>query len=254
MSLEETYVPLEEALELHKKQQHLLPTVTKWRTENEYGELPRDLQGGAPKAFLLRQIATTRVEDAIFLLKAEQAGLRPTWLEHTADQFSFASALKRSYLHPLVITGVDRSPTPRSRKHRLVRNFDRLGGTKLIDIKTDDGRNITDVHHSMQDRVFGNVVRHDLGSWIQGSGRMAKSYYPTMLSLAIAHGIMFEDYVAGVSDKELFEFRRLVFLPAYKIVCDQFGVMPLIVRMPKSDNLKYFIDQANWQSLPYVHL
>lgn len=226
---------------LNRQNSGVRERVEKWWREKgfDFPTLP-DVEN---MAVLARQVATCRFEDVVFREMAMASGLTPTWLEYSADRFFNISNYKRSLLHPYMSSGLNKKKELISKKERLC-DSTIWNGYPLRDIVTDTGISLVDHHHSLQNLVFGEVVRQDLSDLlVRMSG--ASGYYPFYLSLFLAHGVLFEDYHGGESGRVLSRFTEDTFEPAWRYVFEEFGLTPIIVALPWWDGMQYYPDSSD---------
>jgi len=237
---ERFYIELREARRVLKERVGLRRTVEKhW--EDKGLKFPHELANtNLLLAFLARHLATARYEDLAFVLLTEKAGLQPIWLTYTADRFVTCSPVKVSYLQPRIVKGFGRRCLI-VLKYQLanpkVADRNRM---RLCDIRTYSGEPLVDWHRRLFEAVYPGARVVDLSEPLQALGK-AKDYYPLFLSLAVAHGVLFEDYHGGESGERLNSFTEEVFEPAFEEVINTFGAPPLIVKLPWWRELGYYV-------------
>lgn len=170
-------------------------------------------------------------------------------MEHTKGSLSTHSPFKRSLLHPCFYMR-------RGRSGGIVVETKRLAAIqekrmqRLSEVVLDDGASLVEYHHRLH-KIFGlhdSVV--DLSSFFSQFGG-AEKYYTAYMSLFVAHAVIFEDYHEGEEEGAILDtLTKDIFLPACDRLKQEFGVGPLIVKMPWHDNLRYYAppDGTEWQT------
>lgn len=236
------------------RRQPLRYQIEAWWLENGWGNPPIvQAMEGRLCGVLTRHIATFRYEDGLFSLMAKEAGLHPVWLEYVDDKFVDVSPYKRSLLRPTLCFGRGRRGGFKLRKENLVANEGFWRGKPLQNIVTDQGEQLVSWHHVLQDEMLRGFLtespkRTDCSEWLAKVSPTAYGYYEAYLSCFIAHAVLFEDFHGGESGQELDSFTRGIFEPAWKRVHEQFGVSPLIVRLPWWESLGYYPGDGEWRS------
>lgn len=258
------YIALEEARETLRSRQRLRNEVEAWWQENGWGAppIPEDDNLG----ILARQMWTGRGEDVLFYIMAQRAGLTPCFSSYLGDHFIRTSNLKLSYIQPTLFKGLgkrsgkpmtERVPLARvevCEKHSLkelrwqVIQRGRRSTNTGLEYPHGIG-SLADLHAQHQDLVFGEApLRFDITSWYRRIGP-CREYYRGLLSLYIAHGVLFEDYFGGESGGMLDAFTRDIFLPAWQEVTERFGVQPMMVRLPWWTELGWYPrNRADWEN------
>jgi hypothetical protein len=241
------YIPLSEAAAALRARQPLREEVMRF-WESEGATFPTELMQLRPSAVWARQLVSWRFEDVLFADMARQARLPTFWYPYEGDRFVSLSSLKRSYVHPVIAEGIDRNGNIINRRQRLVKRPERCDRQLLSDIVTDCGQRLVDWHRRRWDQFYGigtvvDATTHKL-SW----GNTLQRDYLGLMSLFIAHGVLFEDYHGGESGDALDRFTLDVFEPAFAAVTRWFGVSPLIVRMPWSPSLALYPSE-HWNTL-----
>ena len=240
------YVELEHAREVLLSRQKLREKVPEfWIKQGvefptrKFNELPLI-------AFCARQLVTFRFEDAVFLQMAEKSGLTPLWSPLVDDTFTVVSSLKRSYVQPYMATGLNKNGQLITVRNRLVKDPHTRSRIPLKDLVADDGANIAAWHYDRWlQATAGSGLMLDATEFKSGWGGNTQRYYLGLLSLFVAHGVLFEDYHGGESGGALGGFTARVFEPAFATIEAYFGVKPLIVRLPWWRELAYYPDE-NW--------
>ncbi len=238
----EFYVGLAEAGAELASRSYLRPAVEQWWKDRGLS-MPELLTTSLkPQGFLCRQLATFRYEDATFVIMAEKAGLSPAWLPYEGDVFADISPLKRSYIEPVYVAGVGRNGGMRKVGTRLVSgNVAELNGRPLMHVVTNQGTSLVDYHCGNLRTLYNRAQVADVTPILRKAGGTPRRYYPALLSLLVAHGVLFEDYHGGESGGKLSAFTTDVFEPAFQQVEQTFGVKPLIVRLPWWGELGHYV-------------
>lgn len=267
------YVRLDQAREQLAAREAMRAQVEEWWEQQGWGRAPIPTHAPPNLAVLSRNCATARIEDCVFMLLAMQAGLVPCWSSYDGDRMCAGSRVKASYLAGKVITGANRkgeplcmphwwlqSMTKREIRERGLRTstgdhphhrFDGVVLRELI-VPGSAHERLPDYlanHQSMmlRDWLPGGLQRFDITQWYRQAGfRTSSEYYIALLSLAIAHGVLFEDFHGGESGDQLGEFTRTVFQPAFRELEQIFGVKPLITPLPWWREMAYFPITHNW--------
>jgi hypothetical protein len=244
-----TYTDLSKSKETLRERTLLKEKVEKWWKANGLW-VPSFLaqnNDGMPFGVFVRQIATFRYEDALFLLLAESGNLQPMWLEYTIDRFSVASPFKTSLLKRTVCDGRGRNGGYRLRVERLG-NIHSASGSLLSTIDTDSGEKLVDIHHRIFDRFVGERQREDLSSWLHAAGNCARNFYDAYFSLFVAHCILFENYEEEENGKKSVELYGIA-QSAFNNNLERFGAEPLIVAMPTwQEKLAFYPQRSDWRN------
>ena len=206
-----------------------------------------------PSAFLARQLATFRFEDAVFLRMAEEANLYPLWSPFSVDKYSGKSSLKRSYVQPQIADRFNKNGEVITCKKRLIKDLGVCQPDPLRELVADDGSNIMAWHLNRWFMATGGGLLLEASSYKSGWNISLERSYLGFLSLFISHAVLFEDFHGGESGNELNTFTSKVFEPAFKKVEDYFGVRPLIVKLPWWKELGFYPDDewvTDWRNRP----
>lgn len=219
------YTPLEEAK---------AEIWHRWNNESLKKEVVGYLGGflpeffSAPRAILVRDVATPDVECMHFVDLAQKIDLMPTVFEGSDDKFVSLASDKMGLVKLSFFDGYDKN-------HHLRHHY-----KKIIDIPANDGKifneintlwgeNLVDFHHRLlNEYVPQKVELFDDLQWYRetiGGSTMAKDYYKILLAFFVVHGIQFENYITDESEQGFFEE---VVKPAFDFVTEKFGVRPLI--------------------------
>lgn len=223
---------------------HLRKKVEEWMQAQGWGfpKMPEEKY----LAMLGRHVATSRYEDIVFMLMARRAGLRPMWMEYTADQLVCVSPFKRGLLKYQTCSGRGRNGGYKTKSVKLA-SIENWKSRPIRDVVISTSRKrVVDHHHELQDRMLGNPLRMDFSYWLAKIGK-ARRYYTAYLAMFVAHGVLFEDYHGGESGDELNGFTGQIFEPSFAEVKRIFGVQPLIVPMPWKNEFAFYPEDPNWR-------
>jgi hypothetical protein len=204
------------------------------------GSLPVGWPEGPPIATLNRYLATGRFEDIVFAHSAVSLGLRPYWPTYLAEKYTSVNAEKVSCLRPRV-----QRPKMQVSRQWLVQDPRSVEGLPLGEILV--GRAcLPAVHALARGQVLTPEVvlnTFDVSHWNQeqaqrfgarpDADRLAPHYYHAVMAQYVCHGVLFEDFDGGPNaNSGLSRFVQEVVNPAITSVTSQFGLKPLIVRLP----------------------
>jgi hypothetical protein len=240
------YTPLEQAYCTLEERRSLRGSVEKYWSSRGF-TVPA-VFSQEPLGFICRHIATGRYEDCVFILMTERAGLRPLWLTYTGDRFVTCSPVKFSYLRPRIVTGfANCSNNPIVKKLKLADPvLVEAARTPLSDIRTENGEPLVEWHRRILSAVYPEAAVIDLSGIFKKCGG-AKGYYPLLLSLAVSHGVLFEDFHNGESGESLRGFTEKIFEPSFWEVSRLFGKPPVIVPLPWRREFGYYVGLADWR-------
>lgn len=245
MDSAEFYFTPEQAAAHLPGREHLKAAVEKWWLKETGCDLSRIFNNGQ-KAFLARQIASFRYEDGVYVILAQRAGLIPHWLEYTGDKFSEESSLKRSYLRPQFCFGRGRKGGLKCGPALVLADFNQWRGKSLNTIMTIEGQSLVEWHHAHFKKMWPEAVNIDFTPWLISLGSPAR-YYPLFLALAVAHGILFENFHGGESESKLNAFAKRIFEFAWREVVCRFGERPLIAPLPWQPEFALYPGDSNWR-------
>ncbi len=240
------YVSTSQAIDLLASRYSLRTAVKEWWLEKEWGIPP--IPASNNLAVLARHVGTFRYEDALFFEMARLMGLHPTWMEYRNDRMFVGSNSKRSLCHPKMSEGRRNKNGELIIVTKKLANPNQWEGRPLNTIVLDNGQPMIEWHNEHQDRMLSGkkYSRFDITPWYREIGPV-REYYVGLLSLFVAHGVLFEDYHGGESGGGLDSFTQEVFTPAWELVRNKFGVEPLIVKLPWWPELGYYPSTINWR-------
>lgn len=219
------YFSLEEAREEMKKRWNN-KELRKKVEESLKGDLPDILKSG-PRAVISRHVMSPNFELLNFLRATKEMKFDPVGFEYLNDKFVTKNEDKYYLGKMFFYEGLGKKGGVKTSSIKIV-DFDSFDGKKILDGKTLSGENFVSVHHTLVSSVLSleNIV--DMSEYYARNGGHASRYYKYILSLFISHGVLFENFLLNGFYTDL---TRDIFLPAYKQICVEFGVKPLIVRL-----------------------
>lgn len=149
--------------------------------------LTRKNPNGRLNAFSELPIATYRNKDKAFLyLSSVMFDLNPVWLEYHQDKYTQFS--KPKTLNLVLNTGGER-------KLKIACPAEN-DGKKLSEIQTVFGESLVNFHHRLWDSLPERHLRQkfEISAFLQQFGG-AREYYFYVLSLSIAHGVLFKIFI-----------------------------------------------------------
>lgn len=227
-ALKEVYTPLTTALkELEKRRTN---KALRKKVATFLKDFPAEFFSEEPKVVLVRSIITPNRELFHFLKKIRPTGLTPLLLEYNS-KFVAKNPEKYHLCRPHY--HVD--DTEQYRTEKIV-NFNTNEGKNMYRIPTTKGVSLYKYHHKLLQNTFPNLCTDNVfefTKWFNSTRVLDETYYFYYLSIFLVQGILFENFL--VQDKEEREFFITKGYPAFKKVCKEFGVKPLIVRLlPKA--------------------
>ncbi|MGM0628819.1 MAG: hypothetical protein ACQESA_00120 [Patescibacteria group bacterium] len=218
---------------------------------------------GVPYAILARNIPTFRYEDAVFVKMAERVGLTPLWMGYSEDFMVSASSDKISLINPVFAMRMGKNGGVVLEKKRIA-CCEKNEGKKLSEIVCNNGGgSLKEFHRKQLLSFYPEALTWDFSGKAKELGGRAVFYYTHFLSLAISHGVLFEDYHGDGSDWQLNRFTNNVFEPAFKEVKELFGCAPVIVKMSWRKELDYYPSvnfvnynkkEVPWKEQPFARL
>jgi hypothetical protein len=201
------------------------------------GGLPQE-----PAAAIWRQVGTPDDEFRRFLQVAQRAALKPVCLEFLEDKFSARNFTKYSLANLAFKQGVDKNKHIFVEREKII-DFAQADGKRMKDVTTLWGASLSDFHREFLCSVFpqmsGAVI--DISDWLKAGGSGPKEFYVGILSLAVSHIVLFEDF--DLLESEM-GFVHEVVMPAYEEVEKRFGLKPMIVRI--SEQGEHAADEYWW--------
>lgn len=236
---EDFYTNLEDVFDLLKQRVSLREIVEERWIEAGLA-IPHTVQDSTGLAFIARCVPTFRYEDAVFVRMAETAGLKPMWLGYTADKVVGFSSSKSSLLSPIFSEHIGRKGGMDLKRKLLVDIREGEGRPFSSLVCNGNGITVAEFHKQHLLALYPTAMTYDFSQINLSLGGRPIQYYPYLLSLAVAHGVLFENFHCGESGGNLTGFTHSVFEPAFQAIVKRFGVKPLIVPLPWWVDLGYF--------------
>jgi hypothetical protein len=188
---------------------------------------------GRKSMVLFRHIATPTYETNRFFIAADALGdrLQPLVLEYLADKFNNRSDGKY-FLGKIPFYRGRNGKGESLIEFNTIIDFNASNNKPINSVNTHWGQSLVDFHHELFDQAlpdFANA-RFDLSEWLHAVGPAAHNYYKSFLTLFLKDALLFENFFIDSSQKE-FSFNRDIILPAFKEICEESGVRPLIVAL-----------------------
>lgn len=227
------YTPVDDAVrELRERQREgLKKQITNYLSV----EIP-DLLEKYICAVIFRQLITPNYELRRFISLVDAIeDFVPTFFEYAEDKYTDNNEWKYHLGKMLFFEGIGKRGGKKISRLSII-DFDRSRGKKIREVETLWGQSLVDFHHEFFREVYGRkgkeVMSFEASNWFKDSGGNAGEYYRNFLSLFIAHGVLFENFM--LDSKEL-EFTKVVFLPAFIRVLNETGKKPLIVALEPTE-------------------
>lgn len=237
--------PNEEAV----REVHLRNTDSALRTEVE-NYLNHDVPPhflGEPIGYLARHVATPNFETLRFIEIAKSLHLPAVIGEDGEDLFVSQNSLKRALGKLSLLKGKSKNFEDIV-EYITVIDFAVSQGKPLKEVYTLFREPLMEFHANLMKAIYptGVTVVNE-SAWISRHHRgNLVEHYKKLLSLFVAHGVMFEYY--PVHDVAESAFVREVLAPAFAFVEGRFGVRPLITPLIP-DTL---IGEHDWEGYPSV--
>jgi hypothetical protein len=238
--LDEVYVSIEEAKEEIWKRWNNKELKT--RVESSLnGDLPEVLKV-APRAVISRHVMSPNFELLNFLESAKKVGIAPVGFEYVHDKFVTKNEDKYYLGKMFFYEGIGKHGGRKTSSVKVV-DFDLFDGKKISEVTTLSGESFVSLHHTIVSPVLSESDIVDMSDYYLRNGGQAVRYYRYILSLFIAHGVLFENFLLNGFYSELTEN---IFLPTYRSVVRDFGVRPLIVRLVPGESE----EDVSWRQYP----
>jgi hypothetical protein len=226
------YTSREEAikqLELRKGNKE----IQKYIQHNLPDGIPAEF-AGEKNAVIGRQIATPNFEMMKFFNEAEKlTGFKKTVIVMHRDKFTPGNNQTKYHLGKLVFSNEEKWQQCNNTKSIMSVDFNENAGKKFLDVNTIWGQGLVDFHNELlQISSIGDGGKNGLhqfegSDWLKKLGDNAKEYYPKLLALFLANGILFENFL--LKEKGESAFTKEVFLTAFIHIIKETGFKPLIV-------------------------
>jgi hypothetical protein len=208
------------------------------------GDIPEHFSQESPISYLCRHVATPNYETLRFVELAQTFAFPMVIGQDLDDIFVSNNVLKLALGKLPVTKGVTRTGEEIIENFTVV-DFATAQGEPLRNITTFRGTTLPQFHLNLFRNIYPERVSViDESDWINRHSRGdIKKHYVRLLSLLVAHGVMFEFY----EDSEI-DFVHEILNPAFTEVTERFGHRPLITNLV-DDSLAY---ARNWNSYPSV--
>ena len=200
------------------------------------GDIPSYF-GQEPVLYLARHVASPNFETLRWSNLIEPLELPAVIGTDADDLFVSQNVMKRALLKmPICLSvTVNGAGEPHEQyRYLTIADFEAADHARFRDIQTLWGDSVVAVYSELSRRFLPPHVRiEDDSAWVTRNGRGdLRAHYERFLSLFVAHGVLFEDYL--VKDPDERDFIESVLLPAYEATTQRFGVRPLIASLTPS--------------------
>jgi len=216
------YTPVPEAVtELSRRR---ADAELRLKVDRFQAEIPPTFMPTEPFGAIGRFLATPSHELSRFLALVQSIGLQPLYLEHSDDLFFAQNRDKYRLYRPAF------DFSPRSPRSLALFKFSGSEMRRLSDLKTRGGMNLVEYHHRLIHRTLPDTKCRfvDFSGW-RAQARSDEPFYLRYLAPYIAHGILFESFIASNPSEMRFVRERVT--PSILKLEEMFGVRPLIVRL-----------------------
>ncbi len=192
------------------------------------------LMKGKMSMIFCRYVATPNFEVQRFVMCADVlTHLQPLIFEHTEDKFADLNIMKRLLGKMRLYKG--RSANGETiAEYKTIVNVNSSNGHKISEILTIWGESLVDFHRNLFFNSFPHMesLIWNASSWYYSFGGKAENYYIGILSLALQHSILFENFLFSGREAKLTQF---VVLPTILKIYRDTGIKPLIVALEPTD-------------------
>lgn len=206
-----------------------------------------------PRAVFFRQVATPTHETLRFLKLAKQMKLKPLILEYSEDKFVSSENRSKRSLGKMPIYQYTGSDGRDMVQYETVCDFNTSTGKKFSEVVCINGEKLISFHHNLFRTLTGlnpKTYCFDASTWFKSSGGEAGMYYEQLLTLFIRDGILFENFMPLRSESA---FTKSIIMPAFERLKNQYGVVPLIVRLiPENEEMRLFWDAYPKKTKKYI--
>lgn len=179
----------------------------------------------SPLAVLARQLATPNFESQRFHDQVKMSGLKHLWWTYHEDQFCSANPDKIAWAKMGFMKGRDKNNHPIVVKRSII-NFQLSEMKPFTHIRTVWGEPFVSFHQRIFHAALPGCETWDASAWLKTKGENSKNYYIFYLSLFIANGILFENFLKFGKEEKI---TREIVEPTLAELKKLFGVKPLIV-------------------------
>lgn len=238
------YTPLSEVVrELRVRQSNR--TLVRNIHELLKDDIPSELLDGE-YAILPRHVATPNYELHRFLrIISELTGLHPVTFEYHSDKFVTNNLTKFHLGHLCFRRGIN-VELDGAREIIEIIDVEKANGLPINSIMTNWNQPLVEFHHQFLKESLPEfpVTFCNASDWFVRKGTTADQYYLPFLLLAVANGVLFENFPFKSFESE---FSKEIFLPNFLRVINLLGVKPLIVSLEPTD----IEDAEFWLSYPF---
>jgi hypothetical protein len=202
------------------------------------GDIPKPFKS-CQRAVMFRNIISPDLEFLNFINMSKETGLNVLGLEYLDDKFCTRNQDKLCLVKLAFFEKRDKNQMAIINYKKIV-DIKLSDNKKFSDIKTLGGENLIDFHHNLlKKNISEEIELYDMSEWIKRNGSKAIEYYKKLLALFICNGVLFENFLLE-GEEDL--FTKEVFLPAFILVSEFFGLKPLILPAIKPEliNDKYW--------------
>lgn len=234
------YINLEDVKAEMDNRKQVRLDVENWWKENGI-DFPKSINGCG----ILGRNIMPRIEFFKFHKLCEQADIKPFAIEYQDDKFVSVSKSKMSMAKPIVLHKFSSGGMPIAKKNK----------TLVKDVSAFDGKatmgeiGLLRHHREAVKTILPNLLSWDMSQAVK-IWKKKRLYYQGYLSLAVAHGVLFEDYHnAGESGNKLSNFTERVFEPAFEWLENKFGVGPMLVALPWKKDYRLHLSREILQQM-----
>jgi hypothetical protein len=242
-SRSDIFTPLTEALSQIESRRQDTALLESIETHLD-GDIPQHFKQASPILYLCRYIATPNFEALRFIELGKPFGLPLVISEDSKGVFFGNNSLKRALGKIPVVKGIARNHDEITENFTVI-DFADAEGKPFNAINTKRKGGLMNLHHDLFATIYSTEVTIiDEAEWIDRHHREdLLQHYTHLLSLLIAHGIMFESY-----PEEESRLVNEVVIPAFDYVTEQFGYKPLMCELIGSD----LESTRDWNAYPSV--
>lgn len=202
------------------------------------GQLPEAMETDVPLAVYCPYVATPNLQTRMFMILAQSAGFRPILAEYLDDIFVWQNPDKKALVRLVFNLGVGRNGGPKT-SIRLIADPKRIQRVYFNKIYTLNGQSLVDFHHGLLESAVSGAALTDFSAFYRKHGGKAKEYYCYLMAAFTCFGVMFENFLDSGNEAA---FVEKIVKPAIKLVKQDLGISPLIVRYlpPESENSVYW--------------
>ncbi len=225
MNLDDIYTPIGVAREEIKRRWN--DKELRKKIEGLLGKDLPDVFRKEPRAILFRAILTPNFENSYFSDLMDLIELKPICAELYVDKFCTMNKDKVRLGKMVFLHRSQKNKCDIITK-RVVIDFDASEKKPFNEIKTLNNKDFVEFHHHLYKKQYKEIMEIFDASYLKKDGDSAKEVYERIFGICLINGVLFENFIAKDDEHEK-KFSENVVLPAFKSVCDKFGLKPLIV-------------------------